>query len=173
MFEETPLAISAWLDQEDAHVADMIRRHGVHITYVGGACGAPGCSCEGSGEGPSFAYTTGLFGIGHPELAIVNVKPGTAQAVLNDVAGRVRTGEGLIPGMLLTFGDRWAHRVIVETIPNPAEIAFTANRHYQRPDVASVPLFQLTYDDLGGRFPWEDGYRNTAEMQPRPGKWSA
>lgn len=173
MFEESPLTISAWLDREDAHVADMIRRYGVHITYVGGACGAPGCSCEGTGEGPAFAYTTGLFGIGHPELAIVNVKPATAQAVLNELAGRIRDGERLLPGMLLTFGDAWAHRVTVETIPNPAEIAFGANRHYQRPNVFSVPLLQLTYDDRGGRFPWEEGYANTAEMQPRPGAWRA
>lgn len=173
MYEQTPLALSAWLDQEDAHVADTIRRYGVHITYVGGACGAPGCSCEDSGEGPSFAYTTGLFGIGHPELAITGVKPGTAQAVLNDVAGRVREGERLLPGMLLTFGDAWAHRVTVETIPNPGEIAFDANRHYRRPDAVSVPLLQLTYDDKSGRFPWEKGYANTPAMQPRPGQWRA
>jgi hypothetical protein len=73
---------------------------------------------------------------------------------------------------LLEF-DNWSHRVTVEEVPNPGEIVFGANRFYQRPDEASVPVLQLTYDDLGGRFPWQDGYANPDWIQPRPGEFRA
>jgi Domain of unknown function (DUF4262) len=47
-----------------------------------------------------------------------------------------------------------------------------ANRFYLRPDEASVPVLQLTYDDRPGRFPWEPGYA-VPDMQPRPGTFRA
>lgn len=155
--------VQSWLDQEDAHTADVIRRHGVYIQYVGG---------DPDAHQMPFAYTVGLFGIGHAELAVIGITPHTASALLNEVSARIRAGENLVPGMVLAF-DGWAHRVIVEEIPNPGEIAFAANRFYQRPDEYSVPLLQLTYDDLGGRFPTEPGYANEEWMQPRPGSWRA
>lgn len=173
-------SIQAWLDQEDKHTADTIRKHGVYIQYVGGdrcsCCDsvgpAPGAGEDDERRQPPFAYTVGLFGIGHPELAVVGVDPGTAAAVLNDVSARVHAGSDLVPGEVLAF-DGWTHRVTVETVPNPGEIVFAANRFYQRPDAYSVPLLQLTYDDRRGRFPWDDGYANPAGVQPRPGEWRA
>ncbi len=152
----------AWLDQEDAHTAEIIRQHGVYIQSVGG---------DPSTKEAPFAYTVGLFGIHHPELAIVGLSTGNAGAVLNDVAARVRAGEVLVAGMVLGFGTDWPHRVLVEDVPNPGEIAFAANRYYQRPNEASVPLLQLTYDDRDGRFPTDDGYSNPDWVQPRPGDW--
>lgn len=166
-------SLQAWLDQEDKRTADIIRTHGVYIQYVGGS----ECACcdhfdqepaEPEAHSTPFAYTVGLFGIGHPELLIVGTDPGTAMGVLNDVSARIRAGRDLVPGELLTF-DGWAHRVTVEIVPNPGEIAFAANRFSQRPDEHSVPLLQLTYDDRWGRFPWDDGYANPSWVQPRPG----
>lgn len=153
----------AWLDQEDEHTAQIIRKHGVYLQYVGG---------EQRSRVPSFAYTVGLFGIGHPELLVFSIDTSTASGLLNEVARRVRAGENLVPGQVLEF-EAWPHRVTVETVPNPAEIAFAANRFARRPDEASVPVFQLTYDDLQGRFPWEPGYSNAAWLQPRPGTFRA
>src|SRR5690606_34913992 len=139
-------ATQAWLDQEDARVADVIRRHGWYIQYVGGGmCSRPGCD-GGDDEGPAFAYTVGLFGLGHPELLIFGVYPEDALAVLNDLGEQVMAGANLLPGQLLTF-DQWPHRVVPEEVPNPGDIVFTANRFYQRPDEASVPVLQLSYDD--------------------------
>lgn len=164
-------ATQAWLDQEDARVADVIRRHGWYIQYVGGGmCSRPGCD-GGDDEGPAFAYTVGLFGLGHPELLIFGVYPEDALAVLNDLGEQVMAGANLLPGQLLTF-DQWPHRVVPEEVPNPGDIVFTANRFYQRPDEASVPVLQLSYDDDAGRFPWEEGY-SEPERQPRPGTFSA
>jgi uncharacterized protein DUF4262 len=156
-------AQQAWLDQEDSDTARIVREHGVYIQYVLG---------DRDRKQTPFAYTVGMFGIAHPELLVVGVDQGTAGGLLNEVARQVRGGRMLVPGELLTF-EQWPHRVIVEEVPNPAEIAFTANRFYQRPDELSVPLLQLTYDDKGGRFPWESGYSVAAWIQPRPGELRA
>jgi hypothetical protein len=165
----------AWLDQDDSLVADNIRRYGLHITMVNGGL----CACCGDDpadqleSGPiNFAYTTGLFGLGHPELLIFSVNQATAMGVLNDLGGRIRRGANLCHGELVTFPD-WPHRIVCEQVPNPGDIVFGANRHYQRPRWTSVPVLQLTYDDLCGRFPWDAKYANPPEIQPRPGKFKA
>ncbi len=154
-------AAQAWLDQEDSHVADTIRRHGWLVEYVFG----------GEGDGPPFAYTVGLFGLGHPELVIVGTDHHTAHNVLNHLGERIRSGRDLVAGELLTF-EHWQHRLVVEQLPNPGDTLFSANRFYGRPSEASVPAFQLSYDDKAGRFPWDAGYA-APEMQPRPGTWNA
>ncbi|HEY8720558.1 DUF4262 domain-containing protein [Pengzhenrongella sp.] len=154
---------TAWLDQQEQLVADDIREYGVHIVYV-----LP----DPPHKQTSIAYTVGLFGIGHPELVALGLCQHDASSLLNDVASRIRRGSKLIPGELLTFG-RWFHRVTIEESPNPGEIVFTANRHYQRPASASVRALQLTYDDMAGRFPWDHGYDVAAWIQPRPGSFTA
>jgi len=159
----TEAQTQAWLDQEDAHVAQVIRQHGQFIQFVGGGPGdVP----------PDFAYTVGLFGLGHPELVILSVGAHTAFGVLDTLGARIRAGANLVPGETLVF-DEWPHRIVVEEVPNPGEIVLAANRHYRRPDHASVPAYQLTYDDKWGRFPWDEGYANCPELQPRPGTWAA
>jgi Domain of unknown function (DUF4262) len=155
--------IAAWLDQEDARVAGLIRTHGWAVEYVMG---------DEARQQTSIAYTVGLFGMGHPELVFLGASPANASGVLNDVGARVKAGEQFLPGMLITF-DSWAHRLTVEDLPNPAAILFSANRHYQRPDSASVPALQLTHDDIEGRFPWDAGYSIPSWIQPRPGTYTA
>lgn len=161
----------AWLDQHDAHIAAMIRRHGWYIAYIGGgSCSHPECDGEKSDE-PAFAYTVGLFGLAHPELLIFGVEPETASGVLDGLGSEVRAGESILPGQMLGFYE-WQHRIVPEPVPNPGEIVFEANRFYQRPAEYSVPVLQLSYDDTEGRFPWEDGYISP-RLQPRPGMFRA
>ena len=148
----------AWLDQEDARLARTIRSHRWAVQYVGRG--------EESDE-PPFAYTVGLFGLHHPELLILGVSQGIAAGVLNQLGDRIRAGETLVPGMMVTFEDH-PLRIVLEQVPNPGEILFTANSYYDRPPFASVPALQLSYDDREGRFPWEPGYA-APSMQPRPG----
>jgi hypothetical protein len=152
-------AARAWLDQEDEHTARVIRAYGVFIQYVGG---------DSRRRETPFAYTVGLFGLGHPEVLIAGVCSHTAGDVLNEVAAMVKAGRTILPGEVLTFAG-WSHRVVAETVPNAGEIAFAANRFYDRPPAHSVGLLQLTYDDANGRFPWEEGYSTPAWVQPRPG----
>lgn len=161
----------AWLDQEDTKVAQIIRRYGWLIQYVSNdECDHPECHTEPDGGTP-FAYTVGLFGLGHPELLILGVPRSAAMGILNDLGERIRSGEDLIPGQLITFSN-WPHRIVPEVVPNPGQIVYAANRHYRRPSEHSVPVLQLSYDDKAGRFPWEDGYA-APDMQPRPGTYTA
>ena len=156
-------ALVDWLDQQDKRTAQTIRRHGTSIEYVIG---------DMRRRQTPFGYTIGLFGMGHPELLVFGLDSRTTGLLLNDVADRVRGGSDIVPGELLEFAG-WSHRVLVESVPNPGEIAFAANRFYQRPDAVSVDVLQLTYDDRNGRFPWEDGYENAVWIQPRPGAFAA
>lgn len=163
--------IQAWLDQEDARMKSVIRKHGWAIEYIGGGCCSfPGCDGGEKLDSP-FAYTVGLFGMGHPELLAFGLDPETADLLLNELGDRVRNDQPLIPGQLLVLDD-WDHRVIPEEVPNPGDIVFSANRFYERPSEFSVPALQLSYDDFEGRFPWEPGFRNP-ESQPRPGTFQA
>lgn len=163
----------AWLDQDDARVTSIVRRYGWYIQYVGGACSCPDCDGAPLSDEfqPPFAYTVGLFGLGHPELLVFGLEQESACGVLNELGRRVRDGAELMPGEVLTF-ESWPHRIVPEQVPNPGEIAFAANRFYQRPAQASVPLLQLSYDDLAGRFPWEPRYA-APHLQPRPGAFQA
>ena len=163
----------AWIDQDDANTVAIIRRHGWMIQYVGGGiCNVPGCDAHEDPEQPSFAYTVGMFGLGHAEFLVFDLRPGDASVVLNDLGERVRSGETLIPGQLVT-SEGWNHKVVLEEVPNPGEIVFSANRFYQRPGEFSVPVLQVNYDDEQGKFPWDDGYDPAAGCQPRPGTFSA
>ena len=165
------LQLEAWLDQEDKRTATTIRKFGWHIEYVGGGCcDVPGCD-RGDPSSQRFAYTVGLFGLGHPELLIFGVSPRTAGIVLNELATRIREGEDFMSGQLLTF-EGGGRRIAIEAVPNPGQIVFAANRHYQRPPEASVPVYQLTFDDAAGHFPWEADYAGP-QVQPRPGTFHA
>jgi hypothetical protein len=152
----------AWLDQEDARLAQVIRTHRWAVQYV--AAG------EAADE-PGFGYTVGLFGLGHPELVVVGVGYEAGTGVLNRVARMVLDGRNLVPGEVLP--DDGQGLFTVEVVPNPGEILFSANRFYERPDEYSVPAFQLTWAHPGGIFPWDPRYPCGPECQPRPGMWRA
>jgi Domain of unknown function (DUF4262) len=89
-----------------------------------------------------------------------------AGGVINELAERIRAGEDLLPGQLITF-EEWPHKIIPEELPNPGEIAFSANRFYSRRAEFSVPVLQLSYDDKSGRFLWEPSYA-APKMQQGP-----
>jgi hypothetical protein len=95
----------AWLDQDDARITSIVRRFGWFVQYVGGDCDCP--DCDGSARSdefrPPFAYTVGLFGLGHPELLVFGLEPQSATGVLNDLGGRIRAGTELMPGEIITF----------------------------------------------------------------------
>jgi hypothetical protein len=163
----------AWIDQDHRRIADHIRRYGVSIQAIGGdQCQY--CPDNNSAEtGRLFAYTVGMFGIGHPEFLMFPRDYEECSFALNAVAHRVRAdGEQFLPGQLVEFNG-WPHRAFLEEVPNPGEIVFSANHFYQRPAEASVPVLQLTLDDQRGRFPWEPGCSRATREQPRPGEFRA
>jgi hypothetical protein len=109
--------------------------------------------------------------MGHPELLVFGIDPDRARITLNELGERVHDGEALLPGLLIEL-DRWTRRVIPEEVPNPGDIVFMANAFYRRPAEFSVPVLQLTYDDINGLFPWDVGCAEP-ELQPRPGTFHA
>ena len=148
--------LTAWNDQEDRRVTALIRRYGCFIQAV-----------YGEKPAPPFAYTVGLFGLGHPELIVFGLDTESAGVTLNWFFERVHAGLDLTPGeIVLPPGSDT--RFLVEEFPDPGSALYAANRHYQRPREASVPAYQLTWD-AQGRFPWEPGYPCAAWLQPRPG----
>jgi hypothetical protein len=153
----------AWLDQEDAHLAQVIRTHRWAVQFVGAG--------DHPGE-PSFGYTVGLFGLGHPELVIVGLESDNTHGMLQRVAGMVAGGRDLVVGELLEWPD-WDGRMVVEQLPNPGEVVLGANRFYERPAEFSVPAFQLTWPHRDGSFPWDEAYPCGPDCQPRPGTWRA
>ena len=152
----------AWLDQEDARLAQLIRAHRFVVQYVG----------EGDEDDePAFGYTIGLFGLGHPELLVVGLSHQRTHDLLDHAARLVAGGRDLVVGEELRW-DR-GQPVIVEDLPNPGDVVLGANRYYQRPAEVSVPAYQLTWAHADGSFPWDDGYPCGPECQPRPGTWRA
>ena len=149
-----PQAI-AWLDQEDAHLAQAIRAHRWAVQYVWAG--------ERPGE-PGLGYTVGLFGLGHPELV---VSGSTTTSPRSPEPGRrmVVDGRNLVPGEVIA-GRTGQASLVVEVLPNPAEVLFSANRFYERPDEFSVPAFQLTWADAAGRFPWDPRYAYDRDASP-------
>jgi hypothetical protein len=159
--DEDPIQIQQWLDQDDAWLRETVRRNGWAVQAV---CG--------EGTEPPFAYTVGLFGLGHPELLIYGMSPESAAGVLNELGERVRQQRRVVPGELLTF-ERWPHRLHAFPVPNAAEVLFAANRFYGRPADDPVPALQLVWDDRSGHFPWEPGYQLPGWIQPMPGIFTA
>ncbi|WP_218852278.1 DUF4262 domain-containing protein [Spelaeicoccus albus] len=152
--------LTAWHDQEDRHVSLTIRKHGCFVQSV-----------LGEATRPPFAYTVGLFGMGHPELIIFGLDHESACHTLNWFFERIRGGTNLSPGEIVKPADE-APRFLVETFPDPADFLFAANRHYRRSDDASVPAYQLTWD-VDGKFSWDPGYPYPDWLQPRPGEAQA
>src|SRR3954451_17845917 len=111
----------AWLDQEAPHLAQVPRPRRWAVQYVG-----PG---DGTHE-PAFAYTIGLFGLGHPELVVVSLSPTVADALLEAVAELVDDGRDFAPGYLLPVANQ-ERRLVVEELTNPGEVVLAANRFYQ------------------------------------------
>jgi len=143
------------LHRQDEH----IDRVGWSVTMVLPTDGEPG---------PPFAYTVGLTEHGFPELVIAGLPPHIAQALLNDLAGRVydradRFRHGQRIGDLLAGYDA----VIVD---GPATEALYPGAAYARYGTDRVRLQQVVWPDRAGRFPWEPGDEHDPQVQPVIGR---
>lgn len=170
------IMLQQWLDQEDAWMRDTVRSHGWAIQAVFGtgrwAPSECSCGCRHSDEGdsPPFAYTVGMFGFGHPELLVFGLPIGTAHRTLNELGERVRHGQRLRPGELVTF-ECWPHRLHLFEFSDDGDVPVlvAAQRFYGANQARPVPAIQCVWDDRWGRFPWEPGYDPPAGLQPMPG----
>lgn len=154
MNTEEDAQIGAWLDQQDRMITEMVRRHGWAVQAV-----------MGEGTEPPFAYTVGLFGLGHPELIVFGQGYSSAVALLNYLGSKVRENGDLAPGDIVHW-EGTDTRVRIDVFTRPAEFLFAANRYYRRLDEASVPALQVTWD-INGAFPGEAGYSKPDWLQPQ------
>lgn len=170
------IQLQQWLDQEDAWMRDTVRSHGwaVQAVFGTGRWAPSECSCgcnhPAEGDSPPFAYTVGLFGFGQPELLIFGLPISTAHRTLNELGERVRRGQRLQPGELVTL-ESWSHRLHLFAFRDDAEVPvlISAQRFYGATRARPVPAIQCVWDDRWGRFPWEPGYDPPAALQPMPG----
>lgn len=158
IFNDEGQPTAAWKARLDRQVAEAIRAHGCFLQAVGA-----------DRDRPPFCYTVGLFGIGHPELIVFGLDQFSSGHVLNWFFDRIRNGEGLTPGEIVQ-APNGGPRFLVEAFPKPGAALFTANRHYRRSRMTSVPAYQLTWD-VDGCFPWDEGYPYPPTLQPRPGEY--
>ncbi|MEV0810952.1 DUF4262 domain-containing protein [Micromonospora sp. NPDC050200] len=141
--------------------SEMIDRVGWSVTLVHPSDGDP------DHEVP-FAYTVGLTAHDRPELLIAGLDPATSQALLNDLAGRVydraeRFGHGQRVSDLIAGYDA----VIVD---GAAVDALHPGAAFARYGDERVRLQQVVWPDQRGRFPWDDDYAYSPDVQPVIGR---
>jgi hypothetical protein len=108
-------------------------------------------------EGPSFAYSLGLFHtLNHPEIIVMGVRAESAQQLINDVAVAVRQGQRFEPGGRydsLVEGNPLAFLTVAPKLYR--KYVGYARWFYQG---AEFPLLQCVWPDKQGVLPWEPGY---------------
>lgn len=105
------------------------------------------------GDPFGFAYTVGLSRHELPEFIVAALPQQVAHSLLNDLARRARDGEQFAPGQIL-------HDVVMDypirldTVgPLNLDRLGTAWRLYP-----SVTALQVTWTDMGGRWPEDPGF---------------
>jgi Domain of unknown function (DUF4262) len=120
---------------------------------------------------PPFAYTIGLWRLGHPELVLFGVELRTACLMLGLMAMDVCRGGRRINGGDEFTDDGWEFKAFM--LPNPSQVITRANVFFRRKPRQSVPALQLVYPDAYGVWPWEPGCRLVPGQQPLPGQFAA
>ncbi|MFV2019428.1 uncharacterized protein DUF4262 [Micromonospora sp. Llam0] len=119
-------------------------------------------------SGSTFAYTVGLTEHDFPELVIAGLDPLIAQALLNDMAGRVYSR-----AERFTHGQRVADLLVgydAIIVEGPATDALLPGAAHARYGKDRVRLQQIVWPDPRSRFPWDDGYEYPAHVQPLLGR---
>lgn len=185
----TPAEVG-YRDQVRQQTTAAIRRWGCMVQFVSDEVECPCCKAEGLNRAerrarrgdrrlaarstPSFAYTIGLHGVGHPELLVFGLGFEPARRLLTRLAHEVRDhGVELVPGEVVPADRALDRPLLVELLPNPWEVLIQANNYYRRPAEASVDAVQLTWPDSHGRWPGEATCTAPAANQPRPGSFRA
>ncbi len=140
--------------------SDMIDRVGWSVTLVH--------SSGDDDRGSPYAYTVGLAAHGYPELLIAGLDPAVSQQLLNDLAARVydraeRFRHGQRIGDLIAGYDA----AIIDGEPTEHLHLGAAIARYGQ---EQVRVQQIVWPDPHGRFPWDDGYAYSLQVQPILGR---
>jgi hypothetical protein len=150
-------------DPDDDRIAQAIRRQDQIIDRFGWAvvCVLP----HDPDDDPTvFAYTVGLTAHDHPELIIAGLPPHTAQALLNNLAGRVYDkAQHFHHGQRIDDLLEGYEAIIVEGAATDVLYPGAAIGRY---GTHRVRLQQLVWPDPHGRYPWDDDYSQDPRLQP-------
>ncbi|MFG1888103.1 DUF4262 domain-containing protein [Micromonospora sp. NPDC049051] len=143
---------------------DFMRRQSEMIDRVGWSVTLVHPADDGHGHDVPFAYTVGFTAHDHPELLIAGLDAATAQALLNELAGRVydkaeRFSHGQRVSDLIADYDA----VIVD---GPACDALYPGAAFARYGDTRVRLQQIVWPDPRGCYPWDADYTYDADVQP-------
>lgn len=142
-------------DELVAELAGQARMHGHAVIAV-----------AGGEDGPSFAYTVGLAGLGHPghpELLVVMESQETAYALLNDLAFRVRDQQVRLDTPVVFAADATGrYDAVAAPVPpvvaaEHVTMADTVARAQGWP--APVAVTQVHLMDGDRHWPWETSER--------------
>ncbi len=144
----------------------LLRRHDEIIDRVGWAVTAVLPTPDDPGA--PFAYTVGLTAHARPELIVAGLDPVIAQALLNDLAGRV-----FDTAARFTHGQRIADLLVgydTVIVDGPGTEALHPGAALARYGADRVRLQQIVWPDRHGRFPWDTGYEYPPDVQPLIGR---
>ena len=121
----------AWLDQEDAHLAQVIRAHRWSVQYVG------------AGDEPDEPAVRLHRRPVRSRASRAGASSGSGRrrthSILSRVAGMVADGRDLVAGELLAWPDWPDLRLVVEELPNPGEVVLGATASTSGPTSTRFP----------------------------------
>ena len=131
------------------HVQALIAQYGFAVQGV-----------ERDRARPPWAYTTGLTGLGRPELVLTGMPLSRAAPLLNDLADHLTHHEPPAPGeqVMLPGGPLTE---IVEVAEPAAHLETAVSLYGPR-----IRALQVVHADRRGHWPWEAGYRGVRGGQP-------
>ncbi|MCP4381393.1 MAG: DUF4262 domain-containing protein [Hyphomicrobiales bacterium] len=144
-------------NEQEKRFLEDIERHGWHAMLV-----------VGDDEGPSFAYSTGIFErTGRPEIIVFGLQTEVGNFVVNEYARRAIAGEPIETGRRYDgFLDAFpfAFVDVADVALREKHTTWTA-WYYQR---RAYPLVQGVWPEREtGLFPWEPGFPNEyRQLQP-------
>ena len=135
-----------------------------YIQKIEGLIAEYGWAVQGVGAGdgdPQFSYTVGLTALGHPEIIIESLPPAPALGILNIIGGAIKE-----QGRRFEPGD-----VVRGILGNDLPLAFIEAR--KTDDLTVVgriygtrDALQAVWCDTAGRFPWDEEYGMSVDVQP-------
>jgi hypothetical protein len=149
------------MDKAERKAISDIEQYGCHIIHV-----------FGEGELPPFTYSVGIWKSSHrPELIVVGLKQEIAHFVVNEYNRRVRAGEELRDGKVVS-GFLEGFDCLLREVDRAYYIDYLGwDRWLYRGN--EFPTFQLIWPTTTGIWPWQseasDGFRKRqALLVPKP-----
>lgn len=151
---ETPGASWRVHDGMEDIVHANVAKYGCHVMMI-----------DEDDARPGFAFSIGLTKTyGQPELICFGLRTKVMHSMINDVASRYARGE------VFQAGDRVSD--LIEGFD--CELRAMSKARYREYlgyarwfyDGDDFDVFQIVYPDMGGRFPWDEGFA-AGDQQPR------